>query len=408
VAKTIAIVGTLDTKHKEFAFIEDLIESYGFETLMIHSGVFESGIDADISNEMIANAVGEDITSIAEERDRSKGTAVLSDGLSVLLPKLYDEGEFEGVISLGGSGGTAIATAGMRELPIGVPKVMVSTMASGDVSQYVGTSDIMMIPSIVDVAGLNDISKHIFTNAVNAICGMVEHDYMTDTGQKPLIAASMFGLTTPAITKATEILEDQGYEVIVFHATGTGGKTMESLIKNDYFAGVLDLTTTEWVDELVGGVLSAGADRLEAGVEMGLPQVISLGAMDMANFGPKETIPEQFSDRLFYQHNPSVTLMRTTIEENKELGEIVANKLKEANNATILMIPTDGFSGLDEEGKEFYDVEADQALINSVKENLMESDITIIEVDANINDDEFAETAAKKLMKLIENKGASA
>jgi len=403
--KTIAIIGTLDTKHREFQFIKELIESYDFNTLMIHAGVFEAGIDADISNHTITNEVGEDIEGIAREENRARGTDALSRGLGKLLPKLYEEEKFEGVISLGGSGGTSIATAGMRELPIGVPKVMVSTMASGNISQYVGTSDIVMIPSIVDVAGLNDISKHIFTNAVHAICGMVEHDYVSDENQKPLIAASMFGLTTPVITKATELLEKEGYEVIVFHATGTGGKTMENLIDNDYFAGVLDLTTTEWADELVGGVLNAGEQRLESAVKNDIPQVVSLGALDMVNFGPKETVPEKFKDRLFYQHNPSVTLMRTTPEENTELGKIIGSKLKNATNSTILLIPTEGFSGLDDEGKEFYNPEANQALIDTLKEELTESKIKIKEIDTNINDDVFAERAVDQLVQLIQNKG---
>lgn len=403
--KTIAVIGTLDTKHSEFQYIKELIESYGFNTLMIHAGVFEAGIDADVSNRTITNEVEEDIEAIAKEENRAKGTDALSRGLSKYLPKLYAKGKFDGVISLGGSGGTAIATAGMRELPIGVPKVMVSTMASGNISQYVGTSDIMMIPSIVDVAGLNDISKQIFTNAVHAICGMVDHDYVSDENQKPLIAASMFGLTTPVITKASELLEEQGYEVVVFHATGSGGKTMENLIDNEYFTGILDLTTTEWADELVGGVLNAGESRLESAVKNDIPQVVSLGALDMVNFGPKDTVPEKFNDRLFYQHNPSVTLMRTTPEENTELGKIIGSKLKNANDSTILIIPKKGFSGLDNEGKEFYNPEADKALIDTLKEELGDSKVKILEMDSNINDDIFAEEAVNQLVKLIQNKG---
>lgn len=402
--KTIAIVGTLDTKHREFHYIKNLIESLGFHTLLIHAGVFESDMEADLSNEVIADEVGEDIKAIALEENRAKGTEVLSKGLGKLLPKLFADGRFDGVISLGGSGGTSIATAGMRELPIGVPKVMVSTMASGNISQYVGTSDIMIIPSIVDVSGLNDISKHIFTNAVHAICGMVEHEYVSDTNQKPLIAASMFGLTTPAVTKATKLLERQGYEVIVFHATGTGGKTMENLIENDYFAGVLDLTTTEWADELVGGVLNAGENRLEAAVNKETPQVVSLGALDMVNFGPKDTVPDKFNDRLFYQHNPSVTLMRTTFKENRELGKVIASKLKKAENSTALLIPTKGFSGLDSEGKEFFDPEANNVLISTLKEELANSKVRIFAIDSNINEDRFAEEAVEKLIKIIEDK----
>lgn len=403
--KTIAVIGTFDTKPKEFQYIKELVESLNFNTLMIHTGVFESGIDTDITNVLIANEAGENIKEIAQEENRGKGTEALSKGLSKYLPKLYEEGKFDGVISLGGSGGTSIATAGMRELPIGVPKVMVSTMASGNISHYVGTSDIMMIPSIVDVAGLNDISKHIFTNAVHAICGMVEREYVSDGNHKPMIAASMFGLTTPAITKATALLEEKGYEVIVFHATGTGGRTMESLINNGYFTGVLDLTTTEWADELFGGVLNAGKNRLESAVKNDVPQVVSLGAMDMVNFGPKDTVPEKFNDRLFYYHNSSVTLMRTSAEENTELGKMVASKLKNASASTTLMVPTKGFSGLDNEGKEFYNPEANKSLIDTLKNELADSNVKIVEVAANINDDVFAKESVNELLQLIQHKG---
>ncbi|NWO00736.1 Tm-1-like ATP-binding domain-containing protein [Tetragenococcus halophilus] len=402
--KTIAVIGTLDTKPREFQFVKDVIESLGFDTFVIHSGVFEPGFVPDVSNQEIVNKVDEDIKVIAAQENRAKGTATLAEGMSKLLPELFKKGKFNGVISLGGSGGTSVATAGMRVLPIGVPKVMVSTMASGDTSQYVGTSDIVMMPSIVDVAGLNDISKRIFSNAVHAICGMVDYEYEPNKDQKPLIAATMFGLTTPAIVKATEVLENKNYEVIVFHATGIGGKTMERLINNGYFAGVLDLTTTEWADELVGGVLAGGNERLDAAVQTKTPQVVSLGALDMVNFGPHETVPDKFKDRLFYQHNPSVTLMRTTTDENHKLGKIIANKLQSAGSSTVLMIPRKGFSGLDKVGKEFYNKKADESIISTLKENLTYSETQVIEKDNNINDETFAEEAANQLIHLIKNK----
>ncbi|MBQ9377600.1 MAG: Tm-1-like ATP-binding domain-containing protein, partial [Schwartzia sp.] len=272
--KTIALAGTFDTKGKEFLYAKGLVEELGLRALTIHTGVFEPEFTPDVGNEEVAAAAGKDIREIVKRKDRAMATEALSEGMKKLIPKLYKEGRFDGILSFGGSGGTSMATPAMRELPIGVPKVMVSTMASGNVSQYVGTSDIVMMPSIVDVAGLNKISKRIFSNAVLAVVGMVEgRDRLKpDTAEsKPLIAASMFGVTTPCIDQAKAYLEKEGYEVLVFHATGTGGKTMESLIDAGFFAGVLDMTTTEWCDEVVGGVLAAGPDRCGAAVRHRIP-----------------------------------------------------------------------------------------------------------------------------------------
>lgn len=293
----------------------------------------------------------------------------------------------------------------MRQLPIGVPKIMVSTMASGNVSQYIGTSDIIMFPSIVDVEGLNDISRHIFSNAIHAMVGMLSYDYKAKEDNKPLIAASMFGLTTPAIKYAEKELEARGYETIVFHATGSGGRTMERLISENYFDGVLDLTTTEWCDEVVGGVLNAGPHRLEAAVSKKVPQVVSLGALDMVNFGPKETVPKEFSNRLFYEHNPTVTLMRVTKEEAKNIAGIIAQKLKNASKETTILFPKKGFSGLDEVGKEFYNPEVDQLVMDTIKEELSGTDVTIIEKDLHINDEAFAKSAVDELIKNVEKEG---
>lgn len=403
-AKTIALIGTFDSKGTEFLFVKELIESLGFKTFTIHTGVFESQFTPDVSNAEVAMAVGEDITEIAAQKDRARATEVLAKGMEALLPKLYDDGKFDGVLSFGGTGGTSIATPGMRALPIGVPKVMVSTVASGNTQAYVGTSDIMMIPSIVDVAGLNIISTKIFTNAVYAICGMLNFEKETELEHKPLIAATMFGLTTPSINFAKSYLEERGYEVLVFHATGIGGKTMEHLIENGFFEGVLDITTTEWADETVGGVLAAGPHRLEAAAKNGVPQVVSVGAMDMVNFGPFETVPAQFEGRNFYKHNPTVTLMRTTVEENKKIAENMAEKLNLATGYTAVMFPLKGFSGLDVEGQAFYGPEEDKALINTLKDKVQSSEVEMIEKDYHVNDKEFAEAAAEKLLQLIEKK----
>lgn len=402
--KTIAIAGTFDSKSQEFRFIQDIIQSLGINTFMIHTGVFESKLPVDVSNEEIAGMVGADIKEIAAQKDRATGTDVLSRGLEQLLPKLYAEGKFDGIISCGGSGGTSLVTPGMRALPVGVPKVMVSTVAAGDVSVYVGTSDIFMYPSIVDVAGLNSISTKIFTNAALAIAGMVKFEVNRELEKKPLIAASMFGVTTPCVNQAWEYLEQQGYEVLIFHATGAGGKAMESLIRDGYIAGVFDITTTEWCDELMGGNMAAGEKRLEAAALNGIPQVVSVGALDMVNFGPIATVPEKYNGRNFYKHNPTVTLMRTTVEENQQLGLAIAGKLNMCRSKAALLLPLKGVSMIDAPGQPFYGPDEDAMLMKTLKENITNPLVEIIEVDANINDADFSSAAAKKLIELLKIK----
>ncbi|GAA0410348.1 Tm-1-like ATP-binding domain-containing protein [Paenibacillus motobuensis] len=400
--KTIAIAGTFDSKGKEFLYVKSVIEGLGLKAYTIHCGVFAPLFTPDVSNRDVAAAAGMNIDEIAGKKDRSIGTEALAKGMEQLIPKLYAEGKFDGILSFGGTGGTSIATAGMRALPIGVPKLMVSTVASGNTAPYVGTSDIMMFPSIVDVAGLNSFSTKIFTNAVHAIAGMVQFESAPPQDKKPLIAATMFGVTTPCVDYAREYLEEQGYEVLVFHATGTGGQTMESLIEGGFIDGVLDLTTTEWCDELVGGVLAAGPHRLEAAGRCKVPQVVSTGALDMVNFGPYDTVPEQFKGRNLYKHNPSVTLMRTTVEENRQLGEIIADKLNMSEGPTALMIPLKGVSMLDAEGGPFSGAAEDEMLFNMLRQHIDRSKVEFIELDANINDQVFAVAAAKKLVELMD------
>ncbi len=399
--KTIAIAGTFDSKGKEFSYVKNILEGLGLKTFTIHCGVFEPMFETDVSNEEVAGEVGADIKEIAAKRDRALGTEVLSKGMEKLIPRLYAEGKFHGIISFGGSGGTSLVTPGMRALPIGVPKVMVSTVASGNTQQYVGTSDIMMYPSIVDVSGLNSVSTKIFTNAAFAIAGMVKFEHEEKIEKKPLVAATMFGVTTPCVDKAREYLEEQGYEVLVFHATGTGGKTMERLIEDGFFDGVLDLTTTEWCDELVGGVLAAGPHRLEAAGKHKVPQVVSLGALDMVNFGPIDTVPKEFAGRKLYKHNPTVTLMRTTVEENKKLGEIISEKLNSAKGSTALIVPLRGVSMIDVEGQPFYGPEEDKILFDTIRKNIDKNKVELIEIDLDINDKEFAVTATKKLVEFM-------
>lgn len=404
---TLAIAGTFDTKGKEFLYVQKLAQQFGLDTLMIDTGVFPTDITPDVTHHDVATAAGYDIDTIIADNDRAQATAALTKGMQAILPRLYEEGRFDGIISLGGSGGTAIATAGMRELPLGVPKLMVSTMAAGNVSRYVGTSDIVMMPSIVDVAGLNKISCTIYRNAVTAIAGMLlnRHPTADDVSQEtPLIAATMFGVTTPAVTTAKERLESLGYEVMVFHATGTGGQTMESLISHGFFAGVLDLTTTEWCDETVGGILAAGPDRCSAAGIAGIPQVVSVGALDMVNYGTPDSVPAEYRERNLYPHNPQVTLMRTSADELRVIAHKIAENLNKTTGPTTMFFPLKGVSMLDQEGGAFWDPEADAVLYETLRAELDPSKIRIVDMDNNINDDAFALACADTLHELITTK----
>lgn len=402
--KIVAIAGTFDSKGREFAYIRDLIEGQGLKTLTIHTGVFAPAFVPDISNEEVAAEVGEDISAIARKGDRALATDVLSRGMTSIIPRLYHEGRFDGIISLGGSGGTALVTPGMRALPIGVPKLMVSTMVGGNISGYVGTSDIIMMPSVVDVAGLNSISTKIFTNAAFAIAGMVKFENDNVLEKKPLVAATMFGVTTPCLNEAQRVLEENGYEVLIFHATGTGGKSMEALINAGFIEGVLDITTTEWADELVGGILAGGQHRLEAAGKAGLPQVVSTGALDMVNFGPIESVPASFKNRKLYKHNPMITLMRTTKDENKAIAHEIAVRLNEAAGQTVLMLPLKGVSGIDAPEQPFYDPEVDTALFEALESECNSNTVEIEKLNLHINDKAFAKAAAEKLMQMMEQK----
>lgn len=400
-AKTVCIVGTMDTKGVEFSFIKSQIESAGVSTCVINTGILgEPQLTPDISADEVAQAGGSTLQALRDEGDRGNSVAVMAEGAATLIAEKHAAGEIDGIISLGGSAGTTIGTTAMQAVPVGVPKIMVSTLASGDTSPYVQSKDISMMYSVVDIAGINRLSRQILANAAGAIVGMVNAEAPAATDDKPLIAATMFGVTTPCVTKAREILEAAGYEVLVFHATGTGGQAMEDLVKGGFLAGVLDVTTTELADELVGGILSAGPDRLEAAGESGLPQVVAPGALDMVNFGPPDTVPEEFSDRVFYQHNPTVTLMRTTAEETAELGRIMARKLSEAHGPTTVIIPTQGISAIDKTGQPFDSPEARTAWIENLKGHIADN-VTVIEMDAHINDDEFATKLAETLLESI-------
>jgi uncharacterized protein (UPF0261 family) len=397
---TIAILGTMDTKGVEHGFVADVIKKRGHKVLVIDVGTLEGPrIKPDISRTEIATAAGVDLPALVAKRDRGEAVAAMSRGAPIVLARLATEKRIDAVISLGGGGGTAIATAAMRALPIGFPKLMVSTLASGNTAPYVGVKDIVMFPSIVDVAGLNRISREILARAAGAICGMVEAKPVASEDQ-PIIVASQFGNTTACVDHTRKILDAAGYEVLVFHATGIGGRTMESLIEAGLVAGVLDLTTTEWADELVGGILSAGPTRLEAAARHGVPAVVSTGCLDMVNFGPPETVPAKFAGRTFYQHNPQVTLMRTTPEECAKLGRIIAEKLNLSTGPVTVLLPLRGGSVIGAPGGPFHDAIADATLYTSLKGSLR-TDIPVKELDCAINDAAFAEACARALMNQL-------
>jgi uncharacterized protein (UPF0261 family) len=395
---TIAILGTMDTKGVEHGFVADLIRQRGHKVLIIDVGTLdEPKLRPDIARSEIAVAAEADLAALVAKHDRGEAVTAMSKGAPIIMAKLAAEKRIDGVISLGGGGGTAIATAAMRALPIGFPKLMVSTLASGNVAPYVGVKDIVMFPSIVDVAGINRISRQLLALAAGAICGMVEMP-IPFTADKPIIVASQFGNTTACIERARKILEAAGYEVIVFAATGTGGRTMESLIETGLVAGVFDLTTTEWADELVGGVLNAGPTRLEAAARGGVPAVVSTGCLDMVNFGSPESVPAKFAGRKFYQHNPQVTLMRTTSEECKKLGGILAEKLNLSIGPVTVLLPLRGGSMISAPGGPFHDPVADTALYATLKSGLR-PEISVMELDCTINDPAFAEACTSALLR---------
>ncbi|MBS1800410.1 MAG: Tm-1-like ATP-binding domain-containing protein [Acidobacteria bacterium] len=400
---SILVVGTLDTKGNEVRFLRDRLIEAGLAVTVVDIGVLGPPLfHADVSREEIAWAAGESITRLVAAEDRGRATATMHRGLAAWVRERRERGLREGMMAIGGSAGTAIATAGMRELPIGAPKLMVSTMASGDVRPYVGTSDICMMYSVADFTGLNSLTSTILANAAEAMAGMCgRRAPLPEVSSRTLLAATMFGNTTPCVNRVKELLEDRGYELLVFHATGTGGQAMERLVVEGFVKGVLDITTTELADELVGGVLTAGPHRLEAAGKRGVPQVVSVGALDMVNFGAPETVPSKFAGRLFYQHNPAVTLMRTTPEENRELGEMLARKLNQAQGPVVLMLPLQGISGIDCLGKPFYDPVADKSLFDALHANVGPN-VKLVELDLHINDPEFAEAIADQFLKCTE------
>ena len=399
--KTVVIAGALDTKGAEFALVKELIEAQGCRTIVIDFGILgEPGFQPDIRHHEVALAGGGDLEQLRRTRQRQEAIDTMGSGLAVIVRRLFDEGKLHGMLGMGGSGGTSIATAGMRALPVGVPKVMVSTLASGDIRPYIGPTDIVMMPSVVDVAGINRISGLIYSNAAAAIVGMVLAEPPTLADAKPLVTASMFGNTTPCVDHARSILEARGYEVLILHATGIGGRTMEALIAEGHVVGSLDITTTELADEVCGGGASAGPDRGMAASRAGIPAVIVPGCVDMANFGALGSVPQRYRDRNLYQWAPSATLLRTNIEENRRIGEMIAAAANAATAPVAIALPLKGVSMLDSIDGAFWDPLADSACFEAIKGNLR-PDIPVYELDYNINDPPFAEAVAELLLGLL-------
>ncbi|MCS7038536.1 MAG: Tm-1-like ATP-binding domain-containing protein [Caldilineales bacterium] len=400
-AKPVVLVGALDTKGAEFQFVRELLQAQGLETILVDFGVLgEPVVPPDIGSDEVARAAGSSLAELRSKGDKTLAMRTMAEGLTRVVGELYAAGRLGGILGMAGSGGTAIATAAMRALPTGVPKLMVSTVAAGDIAPYVGTKDITMMPSVVDVAGINRFSRQIYTNAAGAIAGMVRMEAPAAAEDKPLITASMFGNTTPCVNHAKALLEAQGYEVLVFHATGTGGRTMESLIEAGYIAANLDITTTELADEVCGGVLSAGPDRLMAAARRGIPTVLVPGCVDMVNFWARSTVPERYRDRTLYEWNPNVTLMRTNVEENRRIGEMIAAAANASTGPVAILLPLKGVSQLDSPGGPFWDPEADAACYEAIKAHLKPG-IPVIEMDNNINDPAFAEKAVDVLLTML-------
>lgn len=403
----VILIGTLDTKGTEIAFLRDRLRNVGIQVLVMDAGTSDpQAIEPEISRHQVFEAAGTSMKDVLQHRDRGRAVADASRGVRLLIEEMLSKEEVEGILAIGGSAGTTIGTSAMRASPFGIPKLMVSTLASGQTRPYVGGSDIMMIPSIADLAGLNRVTRQVLGQAANAMVGMVratprmKSQVSSDEG--PLITATMFGVTTPCVDRARHSLEAEGAEVIVFHATGVGGQAMERLIRDGIVTGVLDLTTTEIADELVGGVLSAGPDRLKAAIEGGVPQVVSVGALDMVNFGPIETVPDRFRSRRLHRHNPSVTLARTLPEECEAIGRRMAEVLCQARASTAVLIPELGISALDAPGKPFYDLEANQALTSALQNGLVGSTFAKLEsVPMHINDPEFADLAVSRLWEFL-------
>ncbi|MCY6381897.1 Tm-1-like ATP-binding domain-containing protein [Hoeflea prorocentri] len=400
----VVMLGTLDTKGAESAFVRDRLLGGGVGVTVVDCGILgEPTIPADVSRNEVAEAAGSSIDDLAKADDRGTAVVAMAKGARRIVADLHGKGVIGGGISLGGTGGTSIAAEAFRSLPLGVPKLIVSTAASADTSAYVGETDLVLFPSVVDIAGVNCISARILSNAAAALAGMVLSEPPDIAAGRPLVAASMFGVTTPCVTEGRRLLDEAGYEVLTFHMTGSGGRTMEALAGEGMLAGLLDITTTELADELVGGVFSAGVGRLAASTPNATPRVVSPGGLDMVNFGPKESIPARFKNRNLYVHNASITLMRTNCEECGELGKRLARRVSSLEGPCTLLLPLLGISEIAVEGRVFHDADADEALFTAVREHLDRDRVKLVEMETYINDPRFAARAVAELQLLLDS-----
>lgn len=401
----ILLLGCFDTKGEVFAYLHHCLLNHGERVVTLNTGTLGTTVafPVDIEADAVAEAAGTTLEALRQKRDRGQAVDLMGQGAARLVAQLVAEGGMKAAISMGGGGGTYMALSAMQGIPLGIPKVCLSTLTARDLSRQMGHKDITLMPSVVDVAGMNTIIGPIIEQAAAAICAMANVAISQKKVASGSIALSMFGNTTACADQCTVLLKAKGYEVLAFHANGVGGMTLEALIREHCFVAVLDLTTTELADELCGGVCTAGPDRLTAATALGIPQVVAPGCLDMVNFWHPDTVPAQYQNRQLYSWAPNVTLMRTNEEENKILGEKLAQKLHGAN-ATIVL-PLQGISQIDTEGDIFYNPGVNQVLFDSIKEN-SDKTLKIREVNAHINDPEFSEVLVGELLKLLEGKEA--
>ncbi len=392
-------VATMDTKGVEIAFVSERIRACGVDVVTVDVGTKDSPtVVPDVSRQQVAASLPTE--NLLGNADRGEAVTAMSRALVEFLKGECAARRLAGVIGIGGGGGTALITPAMRALPVGVPKLMVSTMASGNVGPYVDCSDITMMYSVVDVAGINSVSRRVLANAAAAIAGMARNP-LPPTDEKPTLGMTMFGVTTPCVEAVRRTLEPRGYDCLVFHATGSGDRAMENLVRSGLIQGVIDVTTTAVADQVVGGVLPCGAQRFEAILAARIPYVLSVGALDMVNFGAKETVPPQFADRKLHVHNAHVTLMRTTPDENRQFARWIADKLNRSTAPLTLLIPALGISTIDAPGQPFHDPAADDALFEELERSLQQTEQRCIKrIARHINDPEFAAALVEEFATL--------
>ncbi|MDR3517997.1 MAG: Tm-1-like ATP-binding domain-containing protein [Azospirillaceae bacterium] len=391
------VAGTFDTKGRELTFIADCLRRLDLKTVTVDLGTSDSPTITDISAHEVANHHPDGRAAVFTG-DRGSAVAAMAIAFERFIATRTDLG---GIISAAGSGGTALATPAMRHLPIGVPKVMVSTMASGDVRPYVGPADICMMYSVTDVAGINRISEQVLSNAAHALAGMIKNHRPPSLATKPALGLTMFGVTTPCVQGVTAALEER-YDCLVFHATGTGGQSMEKLADSRLLAGVIDISPTEVCDFLMGGVLACTADRFGAIIRTRIPYVLSCGALDMVNFAAPETVPDRYRGRRFYPHNPQVTLMRTTAEENTQMGRWIGERVNRMEGPVRIVIPEGGVSMLDQPGQAFHDPEADRALFDALEQTIHQTaERRLIRRPEHLNDPAFSQVLVANFLELI-------